>query len=936
MNTHAAGVTTGRDDMSTATAFTYDGEQTREISFPLGGIGTGCIGLSGAGRLVDWEVLNRPAKGITNGLSHFAVRAERDGQLVDARILNGPYLGNRTGDFPADTSRNFGFGARRDSLVGMPHFAHNTFRGRFPTAELRFTDPHFPGAVDLLAFNPFIPMDERDSSLPAAMFEMTFHNPGPDALDCTAVGVLGHGLRPPTTGSLVTSGELTGVQATTDEADRAEPDYAELVLATDADTTSHQVHLFRGHWFDPLEVYWKDLMRPGPFAPRDYGTSDLAPGMGRNRDSGLVAAHVRVPAGESRAVRFVIAWYAPNFRKYWVSPLWHFRQASAASGHWRNWYATEWPDAAAVAREALTRWDELFDATSAFRDALYDSTLPTAVIDAAGANLSVLKSPTSLRLEDGTFYGWEGCHPGAGSCEGSCTHVWNYQQALPFLFPALERSMRVADYTYNQDDFGGMSFRLSLPLGTANTTERPCADGQLGGILKLYRDWKLGGDLDWLRELWPAAQRSLEYAWSPDNLDRWDPKQTGVLWGRQHHTLDMELFGPNSWLTSFYLGALAAAAEMADALGDAAAAELYRAIGEQGRAWVSTNLFNGEYFVQRLDLGDRSVLRPYAHSELQAGVLGDGVEALYWSAEHGELKYQLGEGSIIDQVLGQWHASLYGLGDVLDPEQVALALRAIYRYNFKPRLGEVPNPCRVFGLYDESGTIVAAWPPGVPKPAVPVPYAQETMHGMEYAFAQMLMLNGALAEGVRVVAAVRERYDGALRNPWNEIECGSNYARSMASWGAVPILSGFSFDATRGHLGWAPLVRGRDGFRGIWSGPGAWGTVEIREGTADIAVLGGSLSLTSLALPLTDDGPVGVMFGDRTFDASCHGGVIAFDPIRLEAGMVMAIDATGLSVAALPEAGAVTERSQAFAAQETADAASRGARWPAAPVGMEA
>ena len=30
------------------------------------------------------------------------------------------------------------------------------------------------------------------------------------------------------------------------------------------------------------------------------------------------------------------------------------------------------------------------------------------------------------------------------------------------------------------------------------------------------------------------------------------------------------------------------------------------------------------------------------------------------------------------------------------------------------------------------------------KPAVPVPYAQETMHGMEYAFGQMLMAYGML------------------------------------------------------------------------------------------------------------------------------------------------------------------------------------------------
>ena len=131
--------------MPNTAPFVYSGESTREISFPLGGIGTGSIGLSGGGRLIDWEILNRPAKGITNGLTHFAVKAEQDGKVLDARILNGPYLGNRTGDFPADTSRNFGFGARRDSLAGMPHFATNTFEGRFPVAKLDFREPGVSG-----------------------------------------------------------------------------------------------------------------------------------------------------------------------------------------------------------------------------------------------------------------------------------------------------------------------------------------------------------------------------------------------------------------------------------------------------------------------------------------------------------------------------------------------------------------------------------------------------------------------------------------------------------------------------------------------------------------------------------------------------------------------------------------------------------------------
>ncbi|HWA20493.1 MAG TPA: GH116 family glycosyl-hydrolase [Devosia sp.] len=881
--------------------FVYRGDQTREISFPLGGIGTGSIGLSGSGRLIDWEILNRPAKGITNGLSHFAVKAEQDGKVLDARILNGPYFGNRTGDFPADTSRNFGFGARRDSLAGMPHFPGNSFEGKFPVAKLDFEAPEFPGAVSLTAFNPFIPLNDRDSSIPVAMFEIAFTNPTKADITYSAVGVVGHGLRPPTKASRVTRKGAAGVKVATDEPDTGSPDYSEIVLATDSPVTSRQTHLYRGHWFDALEVYWKDLRRPGPFTDRDYKTSDMAGGMGRNRDSSLVAAHVVVAPGESKTVRFALSWYAPNFRKYWITPVWHFRQPSPATGQWKNWYATEWTGAETIAAEVLSRWSELRKETFRFRDALYSSTLPVPVIDAAGANISILKSPTTLRLEDGTFYGWEGCHPSAGSCEGSCTHVWNYNQALPFLYPALERSMREADYKYNMNPAGGLSFRLSLPLGTNHTTERPCADGQFGNILKLYRDWKLSGDNEWLARLWPAAKRSIDYAWNPDNPDQWDPEQTGVLWGRQHHTLDMELFGPNSWLTSFYLGALKAGAEMAEALGEKDTAELYQGIYKRGRAWVDQNLFNGDYFTQQVDLSDRSILTPFIKGELSLGVLGDTVDQLYWSAEHKELKYQLGGGCLIDQALGQWHATLYGLGDILDREKVKTSLQSIYANNFKERLGDIYNPCRIFGMDDESGTVITTWPDESTKPAVPVPYAQETMHGMEYAFGQMLMAYGSLEQGIEVTAAVRDRYDGEKRNPWNEIECGSNYARSMASWGAMIVLSGFSYDATRGHIGFAPQLQDNGVFRSFWSGANGYGTVEIGKGRLRLELLGGDVVLNSLGLPPGSGAPGAANLNGRAAPSDSGDGAVTFEALSLSAGDVLDIALPGLDLNGLPE-----------------------------------
>lgn len=825
--------------------FVYEGESTREISFPLGGIGTGSIGLSGAGRLIDWEILNRPAKGITNGLSHFAVRAEQDGRVLDARILNGPYLGNRTGDFPADTSRNFGFGARRDSLAGMPHFPANTFEGRFPVAQLTFDSPTFPGAVGLTAFNPFIPLNDRDSSIPVAMFEIAFTNPTDAPITYTAVGVVGHGLQPPTKATRVNRKGVTGVKVITDEPDTSAPHYAEIVLATDSPVTSRQTHLYRGHWFDALEVYWKELNQPGAFTDRDYGTADVAGGMGRNRDSSLVAGHVIVAPGETKSVRFAITWYAPNFRKYWITPVWHFRNPSPASGQWKNWYATEWTGAETIAKEVFDRWSVLRDETFAFRDAVYGSTIPLSILDAAGANLSILKSPTTVRLEDGTFYGWEGCHPAAGSCEGSCTHVWNYQQALPHLFPAIERTLRETEFTYNMLPSGGLTFRQKLPLGSGFDIIGPCADGHFGAIIKTYRDWKLSGDTEWLRRYWPKVKRALEYAWSPDNPDRWDPDQTGILSGRQHHTLDMELFGPNSWLGSMYVAALLAASEMARTVGESEFADKTAQMGAAGARYIDTELYNGRWFFQKIDLEDKSLLAPFDTGR-NAGVLADPFLDVYWSDEFGEIKYQMGEGCISDQILGQWHAEVAGLGQFLTPDKVRAALASVFRENFRETLADHFNPCRNYAYEDEGGLLLASYPGGVRQPMVAAPYAEEVWTGIEYMAASHMIMNGLVEEGLAIVRAARDRHDGSRRNPWNDIECGSYYARSMSAWQLVNAISGLSADFVAGELRFDPKVEGD--CRLFWSAGTAFGTLTRNGKAISLAVVGGRLKAKRLVV----------------------------------------------------------------------------------------
>jgi uncharacterized protein (DUF608 family) len=846
----------------------YKNEHLRELSFPLGGIGTGSLGLSGTGRLIDWEVFNRPSKGSINGFSHFAVKAEAADRVLDARVLNSdlppPYTGA--------VFQGYGFGPERGLLSGVPHFRDGVFTAAYPFAQIDFIDDAFPGRVQLRAFNPFIPLNDRDSTIPGAFFEVEIENTAGKPLDYTiCLSVTNPYHNGTKLNRFHQEGDISAITLTGTGKEPADCRCGDMSFAVSGERDiSYQEYWYRGSWFDNIGVFWRDFTAPGPLKNRSYP----AAGTGNYDDAASLAVRVKTAPGESRRVRFILTWNHPNNYNDWNDHE-GTRGPDGSFITWKNYYAVLFQDSFASVRYGLENWDRLEEESRRFSNALFSSNLPEAALDAVSANISILKSPTVWRLEDGTFYGWEGVGTTKGSCEGSCTHVWNYAYALPFLFPALERSMREADYRYNLREDGGMPFRIQLPLGTGRSSFRPCVDGQMGGLIKTYRDWKILGDNEWLRKLWPAVKKSLEFAWSPENGDRWDPDKSGVITGRQHHTLDMELFGPNAWLEGFYLAALKAAAEMAEALGDGDAPR-YRSLFEKGKAWSDKNLFNGEYYIQHIDLKNKALIESF---EDNSTLTGATVVQAYWNDEVGEMKYQVAEGCGIDQVIAQWHANLCGLGEIFDPAQVRSALRALYKHNFKQRLRYHFNPCRIYGLNDESGMTICEWPEGAYKPAIPIPYAEECMHGFEYAAGIHLIQAGFEKEGIDVVKGIRGRYTGENRNPFNEMECGSNYARSMASYALLLAYSGFSFDMPRGEIGFAPI---RDG-KYFWSLDKAWGLFEQAGERNTLRVLYGAQELRRFRLPKAAVHRVLLEGMSLTFDT--EGAALIFEtPVTVKEG----------------------------------------------------
>lgn len=847
---------------------TFSGVKTREISFPLGGIGTGCIGLLGNGRLSDFEIFGRPNKKALAGLTFFAIKAEQDGAFVDARILNSDSFSTRTGfEQYMDTDHmvygGYGFGPATSTLAGVPHFPKSDFSVHFPYAEMDFSCEKFPANVKMCAFNPFIPFNDSDSSIPAAFFEFEICNNSDKETDYTLCGALENPLanckntfdgdvRSEAKGIRFYSADDDGDDGSLDSPINAK----NICIATDCEEVSYQEYLFRGTWFDRLQVFWDDFTRNPSFKNRSYPTSGT-------RDSGLVAAHFTLKPGEKKTVRFVISWYMRYMTNYWSQ----FTEEELEKGknRWRNYYCRFFSNSTECAAYCFTHWDRLKKETDLFSDTLYSSTIPDEMLDAVSSNLCILKSITIMRHTDGNIIGFEGNNARFGSCEGNCTHVYNYAYALAHLFPKLERGLRETEYFYCMNDDGAVAFRAPSPLGRKPSDYFHCADGQLGGVFKTYREFKMCGDIEWLKKMWPYVKHSLDYAFKPDSAMKWDPERSGILHGRQHNTLDTELYSPNSWLQGLYVAALIAASEMASVMKEKEAAKEYLELAEKAKAYLNTELYNGKYFCQKIDLSDKSLLEPF-------GEIAD----YYWNEEFGEIKYQIGEGSSVDQALGQWHANNIGLGEIFEKEKLLSALDTIYTVNYKKSMRDFFNPCRNYCINDEAGVTICTYPEGAKKPRIPIPYAEECMNGFEYQAACLMIQSGMLDEGLEIVRSIRKRYDGEYRNPFAEMECGDSYVRSLASYTLINTAVGLSYDMYRESISFDPILKfSKDGyFKSFFAAGEAFGTIEVGPKYIEMKLLCGSFKLRRFGLFKE---PKVVYYGGRKFDFKADGNTAVFD-----------------------------------------------------------
>ncbi len=814
----------------------YSGDYLNQVAFPVGGLGAGMFCIEGTGYYSHMSVRHHPdlfnepgmfaaisVKGVDNGAKVL------EGQVPDWRKFGMPMSGK------GSSGANY----------GLPRFHNAVFEARFPFCNIFLTDDAMPVKATITGWSPFIPGDPDNSSLPAGFVEYTieniskspvdavfsFHSPNfmkiREVIENHINHINGFNIRRVDKGVNSIKPMKNGFilsQSETPEEPYLKGDFA---IFTDRPNTVVDYSWYKDYLFDGSTLTWKAIKE---------GRLQAVDPVERYASGASLFVPLQIKPGGSETVRIYMTWYVPETNML-IGDQRNSTDTPEKDGSmgkdvgkrpetYRPWYSSRFGNIDEVSEYVVSNYDQLRGRTKRFTGAFYNTNLPPEVVEAVSANLTILKSPTVLRQYDGRLWGWEGSGDDWGSCYGSNTHVWNYAQAIPHLFPSLERTLRETEFIVSQNEEGAQTFRSNLPVSRPKSFSA-ASDGQLGGIMKVYRDWRISGDTRWIAEMYPYVKRSIDYC-----IEAWDPGHNGCLEEPHHNTYDINFWGPDCMCTSFYLGALTAMVELSKALGEPS--EKYQTLLDKGKVFMENELYNGEYFIQKIKWDGLRTENPEHFIDSTWNPIE--VERLKREGP----KHQYGNGCLSDGVIGMWLASVCGLYEVLDNDKVTSHLKSVHKYNLRNDLSTHVNPQRPgFAFGNEGGLLLCSWPRG-DELTLPIIYSKEVWTGIEYEVAAHLMLKGQVSDGLDIVRTCRDRYDGRIRNPFDEYECGHWYARALSSYSLLQGLTGVRYDAVDSTL----YINSSAGdFVSFLSTEKGFGNVGLKKGKPFINVAEGTINV---------------------------------------------------------------------------------------------
>jgi len=806
----------------------YTQEYLNKIAFPIGGIGAGMVCLEGTGAISHVSVRNAPNL-FYEPLIYAALCVRTESGNV-AKVLEGP----------VPEWKYFGSPMSGEGLgwksYGLPRFESASFLSRFPFGEITLKDSQIPLQVGITGWSPLIPGDADNSSLPVGALEYHFSNNTEKEQEALFSFNSQNFMSLPKPGKYyISSGpvkEFPNGYLLWNDGDSSNPQLkGGFAIFVDDENVKVNHQWFRGTHTDVQTINWKNI---------EAGKAVESPASSGNVYGASLSVPFKLKPGEHKTIKLMFCWYVSE-TDINLGPI----RNENDKINYKPWYAGKYADIYSVAEYWKKNYNTLYNNSILFSESFYRSTLPPEVLEAVSANLTILKSPTVLRQTDGRLWGWEGCGDTHGNYPGSCTHVWNYAQSVPHLFPELERSLRDTEFNESQLDEvayyygkpkypGFQKFRSLIPIRDVGPGRWAAIDGQLGGIMKVSRDWRISGNTEWLKGLWPQVRESMEFC-----VNNWDPERTGIISEPQHNTYDIEFWGPNGMSMSFYAGALNAYVEMGKYLEENVAE--YETLLAHCTEFLENSLFNGEYFIQETSWVGMKAGDPIKYSE-GAWNVDYSEDALKIFAEEGP-KYQYGNGVLSDGIMGLWLSQACGNNKTLISEgKVKSHLAAVYKYNMKHDLSIHPNPQRPgYALGKEGGLLLCTWP-GNDEPTLPFIYSNEVWTGIEYQVASHMIINGMVDEGIDIVRTLRHRYDGRKRNPFNEYEAGSWYARAMSSYSLLQALSGISYNAVEKTL-YIGSQLGND-FECFFSTESGFGTAGLVDGRPFVNMKKGNIKVS--------------------------------------------------------------------------------------------
>ena len=788
------------------------------IGMPVGGICTGQVYLGGDGQLWNWDIFNIATTNPGVSGDRFYLNPMQQSQ----RFINGFGI----------VVQNAGKTYKR--LLNAKGFSDIKFQGEYPIGKIRYLDRQLPVEVNLQAYSPFIPTDEDNSGLPAIVMEYEVRNMTDDDLHVEVSGWIQNmssyqsasSAKGKHTNTVITTEQFGGVVLSSDETlSNNYPDWGSMALVL----------------LDPKAV-------SSPNCVEDLGTGFFDGSSSKQSAEvslgcqlvGGVRRMVDLKKGETHTFTFLVTWHFPNIHLWNAAPRWKGIE------NLRHYYSGRFKDAQDVARY-IAHHQELLAATKQWNKTWYDSSLPVDFLDRTFANVSTLATTATVRLDDvkdtpeneGRYYNFEGVYLG----EGTCRHVSHYGQVLGRVFPALARHHRQQiDLGLSLTPEGVIQYRGEMSHQGRHDGRGYAADGQAGTILGVYREHLMAPDNSFLRTNWNKVKQAMLYMIRHDKgLDvegenfKHSNEADGILEGIQYNTLDRMWYGKIPWISGLYNAALLATAEMADIMGERTFAKECRKIAQKGSDYLSTHLFNGEYFVQELD-------------------------SLHLDAPN------TNQGCHVDQLLGQYWASQLNLGYVVPKELVQRTLQSIMKYNYVTDYAEFlchsPIPVsRWYAGRDEQGVVNCTFPHGGDNIApghiqndwekLVVGYFSEIFTGQEHAIAATLFSEGMTDEAMKVEQAINDRYAATKRNPYNEIEYGNHYTRAMSSFAAYIAATGYFYDGPRGIISFSPVWK-KENFKSAFIVSEGWGTYqqELKETeNFQLRLNYGTLKLQSVFLP---------------------------------------------------------------------------------------